>query len=171
MNDATDIHDTKNWPLIEKHIGNIIDGTGKNLSIWDSDQIGGTRAFALFLSTYSEIIQKGFSTPYASWDQTNGNKINIVYLFDDENDTVAGGIAFEYRPVHREGWIILSFTNPLYRGRRINQILHQCFEENIRARGGNKIGSHIHINNESRLRSALRAGMKPEYYKMSKWIT
>lgn len=163
-------HDTENYPMVEKCIGNVTDSLGKVLSVWDSEQIGGTRAFALFLSTYSEIARKGFSTPYAGWDQSNGNKIGVIYLYDDENHAVAGGIAYEYRPVQREGWIILSFTEPSYRGRRINQILHQHFEANIRLRGGNKIGSHVHVNNEARLRSALRAGMKFEYYRMSKWI-
>lgn len=166
----TQSHPTLDYPLIEKNLGEVVDAAGKTLSVWSCDQIGGTRAFSLFLKTYSELSQEGFAGPYAGWDQSNGNKVSVVYLYDSEARQVAGGIAFEYRPVVKEGWIILSFTDTIYRGRRINQLAHQYFEEVVRARGGNKIGSHVHVTNQSRLRSALRAGMRPEYYRMAKYI-
>lgn len=166
----TQSHPTLDYPLIEKNLGEVVDAAGKTLSVWSCDQIGGTRAFSLFLKTYSEMVEKGFSTPYVGWDQSNGNKINIVYLYDNESNKVAGGIAFEYRVVAKEGWSILSFTDTAYRGQGINQLAYQYFEKILLSMGGNKIGSYVHVTNQSQLRSSEKSGMRPEYYRMSKWI-
>lgn len=163
----TVMENTRHW-FVEKHIAEAVDHAGNPLTVWQCEQLGGTRAMPLFLSTYAELMQKGYATQHMSW--IDGNKLQVVYLFDELTQQVAGGIAFEYRAVIREGWIVLSFTDPAYRGRRINQIAHQYFEESIRKLGGNKIASHVHVDNEARLKSAEKSGFKPELYRMAKRI-
>lgn len=153
--------------LRETQIAEDVDTQGNCLTVWKSDQLGGSRAIGLFLRVYSEIIDKNYTMPYISF--TDGNKINVVYLMDDK-EVVAGGIAFEYRQVTREGWIVLSFTNPDFRKRGINQLAHNHFEEIVRNMGGQRIGSNVHVNNTSRLKAAERAGMKPIFHRMSKWL-
>jgi RimJ/RimL family protein N-acetyltransferase len=161
------MENTRHW-FVEKHIAEAVDHTGNSLTVWRCEHLGGTRAMPLFLSTYAELMQKGYASPHMSW--TDGNKLQVVYLFDELAQQVAGGIAFEYRAVNREGWIVLSFTDPAYRGRRINQLAHQYFEEAIQQLGGNKIASHVHVTNEARLKSAEKSGFKPEFYRMTKRI-
>lgn len=154
--------------FVERRVGEEQDSQGNTMTVWESESLGGTRAMGLFMSTYAELIDKGYATPHMSW--MDGNKINVVYLYDEQQQQVAGGIAFDYRPVSREGWILLSFTAPEFRGRRINQIAHRYFENIIRRRGGYKIASHVHVNNQARLRASERVGLKPEFYRMSKRI-
>jgi RimJ/RimL family protein N-acetyltransferase len=161
------MENTKHW-FVEKRIADAVDHAGNSLTVWRSDQLGGTRAMPLFLNTYAELMQKGYATPHMSW--ADGNKLQVVYLFDELAQQVAGGIAFEYRPVSREGWIVLSFTDPAYRGRRINQLAHVHFEKAIQKLGGSKIASHVHVDNAARLKSAEKSGFKPEFYRMTKRI-
>jgi hypothetical protein len=158
---------TGHW-FIERQTGDEIAPNGNKLTVWESEQMGGSRAMPLFMKTYAELMDSGHATTHMSW--IDGNKIHVVYVFDEVTQQVAGGIAFEYRVVAREGWIILSFTDPSYRGQRINQTVNGYFENIIRARGGYKIASHVHVGNTSRLKSAERAGLAPEFYRMAKRI-
>lgn len=141
-----------------------VDAIGTPLEIWYSDTLGGSPAMVLFLKTYVELIERGWATPHL-WN--DANNFNVVYCADS-NGKVLGGITFEFRPMLKQGWIILSFTDPDTRGRRINQIIHTEFEALVKARGGTSISSNVHINNRSRLQSANRVGLVPEYYKTYK---
>lgn len=158
---------TGHW-FVERKIGNTIAPNGNALTVWEGEHLGGSRAMPLFMKIYAELMENGHATTHMSW--MDGNKINFVYVFDEATQQVAGGIAFEYRQISREGWIILSFTDTAYRGQRINQLASSYFENIIRNRGGYKIASHVHVNNTARLKSAERAGLIPEYYRMSKRI-
>jgi GNAT superfamily N-acetyltransferase len=153
--------------LLDIKIQDDQDALKNPIEIWYGDQLGGSRAMPLFLKTYAEIMEKGFAGPYTAWGESN--KFNVVYC-TDSNQNILGGIAFEYRPLLKEGWIVLSFVAPEQRGKRINTLMLNYFEKMIKDRGGNKICSHIHIDNISRLKSAERSGMKPQYYRMLKWI-
>jgi RimJ/RimL family protein N-acetyltransferase len=152
---------------VDRKIADETDANGNRITIWQSDQLASSKAMVLFLRTYAELIEKDFATEYISWSE--GNKFNVVYC-TDESGKVLGGIAYEYRALIREGWIVLSFTNPDYRGGRINSIMHKYFERSIKERGGHKICSHVHLDNEPRLKAAERAGMKPQFYRMHKWL-
>jgi GNAT superfamily N-acetyltransferase len=70
----------------------------------------------------------------------------------------------------KEGWIILSFTAPEYRGKGVNQLMHKYFEQIIKDKGGNKIASHVNVNNVSRIKAAQKVGFVPLYYRMNKFI-
>ena len=78
------------------------------------------------------------------------------------------GICYEYRHPVRMGWIILSFTDPKYRGRGLNGILHTYMEDDIKKLGGNRVCSYVNLNNQKRLRSAEKVGLKPQFYRMQK---
>jgi GNAT superfamily N-acetyltransferase len=154
-------------PLAPVHtvVGKEIDAQGNELTIWFCDIIAQTPALAPFLRSYAELIDQGYASPYVAWGEVN--KLHVVYALNAQEQFV-GGIAFEYRQVAREGWLTLSFTEKEFRGRRINQVLHQYFEEIIRRRGGSRIASFIHKDNASRLKSAERVDFVPQYYRMVK---
>jgi GNAT superfamily N-acetyltransferase len=152
---------------MDKKIIDDVDSQGNTLEIWHTEQLANSRPFSLFLRIYAEIADSGFGSQYVSW--TDANKSNVVYCTNDKG-SVMGGIAFEYRPMMKEGWIILSFTDPKYRGRGINQLMHKHFEQIIKDKGGNKIASHVNVNNVSRIKAAQKVGFVPQYYRMNKFI-
>jgi GNAT superfamily N-acetyltransferase len=154
-------------PLAPVHtvVGKETDAQGNELTIWFCDIIAQTPALAPFLRNYAELIDNKHATAYVAWGEVN--KLHVVYAIDNDNRFV-GGIAFEYRHVSKEGWLTLSFTEKEFRGRRVNQVLHQYFEEIVRKRGGNRIASFVHKDNVSRLKSAQRVDFEPQYYRMTK---
>ena len=153
---------------IDKKICEEKDNNGNNITIWYGDQLANSKAMPLFLKTYAELLEKEFTTLYhIPWNDSN--RFNVVYCTDD-HDNVLGGIAYEYRALIQQGWIILNFTNPDYRGKRINGIVHKYFENAIRERGGHQIACQVNISNQSSLKAIERTGMKPQLYSMHKWI-
>lgn len=151
----------------DRRIDSIVDFQGDPLDIWLAESLNGSICVSLFLKTYAELVDRKLSSTVMSW--ADFHKYQAVYC-TNTNGQVLGGIAFEYRPIMKEGWIILSFTDTESRGRRVNQILHGYFEKIVMSRGGDQIGSHVHINNEARLRSCERVGLKPQFYKMKKYL-
>jgi len=152
-------------PPVHKQVGQEVDAQGNQLTIWFSDIIASTPAMSPFLKQYAELIDKGFAAPFISWGEVN--KHHVVYATNTDG-RVVGGIVFEYRHIAKEGWLLLSFTEHEYRGRRINQVLHQYFEEVVRRRGGQRIASFVHKDNISRIKSAERVDFLPQYYRMVK---
>ena len=156
-----------NNPLVDKKIDDAVDSQNNAIEVWYSEQLAVSRPFSLFLRIYAEIADSGFGSQYVSW--TDSNKSNVVYCTNDKG-SIMGGIAFEFRPMMKEGWIILSFTAPEYRGKGINQLMHKYFEQIIKDKGGNKIASHVNVNNVSRIKAAQKVGFVPLYYRMNKFI-
>jgi len=150
---------------VHKIVGKETDAQGNELTIWFSDIIAQTPALAPFLRNYAELIDRGYTARLFVWGEAN--KLHVVYALNAQGQFV-GGIAFEYRPQSREGWLTLSFTEKEFRGQRVNQVLHQYFEEIVRKRGGSRIASFVHKDNASRLKSAQRVNFEPQYYKMTK---
>lgn len=137
------------------------------IKVWTNTQLAGSRAMPLFLKTYAEIMEKDFGRPFMACDDIN--KLDVVFCTDME-DNVLGGITWTYKELFREGWMILSFTDPDQRGRRINEVCHMYLEKMVKQRGGDKIGSYVNVDNATRLRSIERTGMKPQFYRMAKYI-
>jgi GNAT superfamily N-acetyltransferase len=168
-NYSLDFITPSNGPLVPVHkkVGQETDAQGNVLDIWFSDLIASTPAMAPFLRQYAALIEQGFASPYVAWGEVN--KLHIVYATNSE-DLVVGGIAFEYRPIAKEGWLTLSFTEPEFRGRRINGLLHEYFEEIVARRGGKQIASFVHIDNTSRMKAAERVNFVPQYHRMVKSV-
>lgn len=152
-------------PPVHTVVGKEVDAQGNELTIWFCDIIAQTPALSPFLRNYAELIDQGHATAYVAWGEVN--KLHVVYATDSAKQFV-GGIAFEYRHLSKEGWLTLSFTEKEFRGRRVNQVLHQYFEEIVRRRGGSRIASFVHKDNLSRLKSAQRVNFEPQYYRMTK---
>jgi 5S rRNA maturation endonuclease (ribonuclease M5) len=151
----------------DRKIDTTSDHQGSTIQIWMAESLNGSACVSLFLKTYAELVDRKLSSAVMSWNDFH--KYHAVYCTNLEGQ-VLGGIAFEYRPIVKEGWIILSFTAPESRGRRINQILHRYFEKVVISRGGDQIGSHVHVDNQSRLKACERVGLKPQFYKMKKYL-
>lgn len=134
----------------------------KQVDVWFNDSLIGCPALPLILSTQSEIMKKG----YAPLSISLRNNALVIWIQDQ--DIVMGGICFEYIAERKESWINLSFTDEQFRGQGINQLCHTYFEKISKERGALTIGSVVSTENISRLKSALKVGLKPKFYRMSK---
>lgn len=143
-------------------IGTRNDSRGSLLDLYQSNTLSLCPALSLFLKVYAEILDQGFANPNVAWR----NKSSMVWA--EISGKVVGGICYEYEPETRMGWIVLSFTHPDYRGRGINGILHEFFEAEIKKLGGVRIASLIHVDNTSRIRSAEKVGLLPQFYRTLK---
>jgi RimJ/RimL family protein N-acetyltransferase len=139
-----------------------VDSRGEELVLYASHKMGQCPAMSLFLKTYAEIIDKGFAYPNITW--TNTDRV----IWAQKDSKIVGGISYQYTPDNKMGWIVLSFVDPEQRGRGIYQTMHDVLEKDIIASGGDRISSLVHVDNESRLASAKKVGMVPEFYRMLK---
>lgn len=145
-----------------KFIKKIKDSSGEELTIYWQDNLVNCPALSSFLRVYAELIDKEFTNPFISWN----NKNRIVWA--ENSERVVGGICYEFLQDSKIGWIILSFTDPDFRGRGINGLCHSIMEEDIKNLGGSRISSLVHIDNVSRQRSAEKVGLKPQFLRMNK---
>jgi GNAT superfamily N-acetyltransferase len=143
-------------------IGSQTDSQGRSLDVYHANSLSLCPALSLFLKVYAEILDQGFANPNVAWR----NKSSMVWA--QLGDKVVGGICYEYEPETRMGWIVLSFTDPEYRGSGINGILHEFFEAEVKKIGGARIASLIHVDNASRIRSAEKVGLLPQFYRTLK---
>lgn len=144
-------------------LGTTHDSTGEEVLLFFSETVGSTNVLPLFLRVYAEIVEKGWSNPVISFSNTN----RVVWA-ERPSGVVVGGIAFDYAPTTHLSWIVLSFTAPDERGKGINAICHATFEQVSKKLGARQVCSLVHVNNSSRLRSAEKIGLKPQFYRMQK---
>ena len=122
-----------------------------------------SRAASLMLRLYADLIDSGFAIGVAI-----PNNSHIIWL--EQNNAPIGGICYSIQPELSQAWIIFSFTMPAYRGLGVNQVCHKYLEADMKKRGLAFIGSHVHIDNISRLKSCDKVGLKPNFYRMHKAI-
>ena len=148
---------------IKKKIANTEDKLGNTVELWWSNNIANTPTVPLFLKTYAEIVEKGLANPTFTFE--NDNRVTWVQTPDG---VIMGGICYKYIPEQYLGWIILSFTDPAYRGRGINELCHRVYEGDCRKLGAKQLGSIVATDNAARLRSAEKVGMAPKFFRMQK---
>ena len=148
-----------------KKIKDIIDSDGNALELWSSLHLSHTPCFALFLRTFAELVEKQLITPAINFKNNNR-----VVWFQNNSGRVLGGIAYEFIQETLTGWLVLSFTDPEFRGQGINKLCHDYYEKDCKELGAVQLGSIVNITNQSRIKSAQKVGMVPEYYRMIKKI-
>lgn len=135
---------------------------GETLKIYWQETLNYCPALPLFLKVYAELMEKDFTNNVITFN----NKNRVVWVENDQG--VVGGICYEYLQDSKIGWIVLSFTDPNFRGQGINELCHYIMEEDIKRLGGKKISSLVHVDNISRQKSAKKVGLAPQYFRMNK---
>jgi len=148
-----------------KKIKDTLDKLGNQVELWHSDTLAWSPAFTLFLRVYADTVDQGMALNQIPFK--NGNRITWA---QDDSGNILGGICYEYFSESKTGWIVLSFTAPEYRGRGINELCHEIFENDCKSLGANNLASLVSVNNESRIKSAAKVGMTPKFYRMQKKI-
>lgn len=148
-----------------RKIEDTVDTLGNPIEIWYSDSIQYTPVVATFLRVWAELVDKGWSLATFAFKITN----RVVWA-QDSTGKVLGGIAYDYWPEQKMGWLVLSFTEPDFRGRGLNKLCHKHYEFDCKRAGAVMLGSLVEVNNESRIKSAAKVGMLPKFYRMHKDI-
>ena len=141
-----------------------IDKDGNTIEIYIG-QLSFSPVFSLVLHTYAEIVEKKLAPPQL--DLNNTDKVIWAQRLDG---TILGGICYKFEEDWNSAYIQLSFTAESSRGLGINSMCHPYVERDAKSLGYNRVMSMVHINNEARLKSAEKVGLKPLFYIMHKKI-
>ena len=149
-----------------KLLDTISDKNNNQIDIYSS-KLALSPAFSLILRTYAEIVEKKLAPPHINLDNTDS------VIWAQRNDgTILGGICYKFGD--KEDWnsayIQLSFTADSSRGLGINALCHPYLEQDAKSSGYTRVMSMVHVNNQARLRSAEKVGLKPMFYVMYKQI-
>lgn len=134
-----------------------------NIEIFQSDVIVGTPPLLLMFECYMELLNKNWTTSGVPFKNTS----HVIWI-ENSDKQVMGGICYEYLLDRQEGWIILSFTNPKFRGQGINKLAHEYFERECLSKNMIFIGSIVSTENHQRIQSAKKVGLEPLFYRMIK---
>jgi len=147
----------------KKKLEDTKDKLGNPIEIWQSDTLQYTPTVPTFLKVYAELIEKNYALESFSFKITN----KVVWIQDSAGNVMAG-IAYDFYQDTKVGWIVLSFTEPKYRGRGLNQICHNYFESECKKAGMVYLSSLVSVDNQSRIKSAAKVGLVPKWYRMYK---
>lgn len=137
---------------------------GRIAQIYYSNGFAECRAASLILRTYAELIDKGFNIEYSL---SIFNSAEIIWA-EFDNKPIGGICYFKQTGIITQNWILLSFTDPDWRGLNVNSICHYELEKLSLKNGIHYISSMVHIKNTSRIRSCEKVGMVGDFYRMSK---
>lgn len=138
------------------------------LEIWYDSDFQNSEATLLFMKTHVELMEKNWAPNSLAWcDLVKDSK--IVYCKNSDN-RVVGGIVFYYMKSRREGSILLSFTDPLWRRKGLNKILFSHTEKYMKNKGAKSISGNAHVGNTPRIKASRENGMELCYVKMIKEI-
>jgi GNAT superfamily N-acetyltransferase len=143
------------------------------VQIWQSTTLDWTPVLGLVLRTYAEIVENKFATPTVQpldFGKKRHKQTKVIWA-QLEDGTPIGGIYYRLdKDLSTPAFILLSFTAPEHRGQGVNSLCHTYVEKDCIKLGYTRIASVVHLNNESRLKSTVKVGMKPIFYTMYKKI-
>lgn len=146
-----------------KKITDAKDKLGNSVEVWFSENLQYTPVIPLFLKTWAELVEKNWALPTFAFKTTN----RVVWI-QGTDGVVQAGIAYEYYPDQKSGWLVLSFTDPAYRGRGLNQLCHRYYEADCRRLGAVMLSGLISVDNKSALAAAAKTGRIPKFYRVHK---
>lgn len=138
------------------------------LEVWYDSDFQNSEATLLFMKTHVELMEKNWAPNSLAWcDLVKDSK--IVYCKNSDN-RVVGGIVFYYIKSRREGYILLSFTDPLWRRKGLNKILFSHTEKYMKSKGAKCIAVSVHKENMPRLIASQKNGLEIKYVRLIKDI-
>jgi hypothetical protein len=142
----------------------MLEFNGSETACYHATTLGESSCLPLILRTEAELLEQSLTVRNAVGITST---TQVVWL---ENQTVLGGICFNVVTEFSLAWIILSFTHPEQRGKSVNATVHRYFEKLMVSQGIGEIASHVCANNQARIRSCEKVGMKPTFLRMSKQL-
>jgi ribosomal protein S18 acetylase RimI-like enzyme len=150
--------------MISELLGAETDKTGAVVKISSTPQIGMSPVCAIYLKSYSELIDAGHAYP-----RFNGtNKTKAIYATID--DEIVGFIAYEFIVDWMMVHIVFSRVDPRFRNRGIYKLMFIKLEKMAKALKYTKIYSEVSAHNTGIIAGHESVGMKTMFLKNEKDI-
>ena len=137
-----------------------IDTLEQKIDFFKSDKIFGTPAMPLALRANAELIDQKMALGAAI-----KNKHKIIWA--QIGNITVGGLCYKFQKFNT-AYIVLSFTDPKYRGLGINLLCRQHFENECKNNNIEFIMTSVHIDNKASFDNNLKVGLKPVFTTMMK---
>lgn len=144
-------------------LGNEIDKSNNELSVYHLDKIGMSPVYVVFLKHMVDLIESGNAYPMTTWN----DNCSAVYCTSD--NVVIGMIVYEIKNKNVV-WIVIGAVEKEHRSRGIYKILYKHLEKIGKQLGCDIISSYVHVNNQNRLDMTASLGMTPVFYYADKKI-
>jgi GNAT superfamily N-acetyltransferase len=139
-----------------------LDKLNEKIDVFTSDTILGTPALALALRASAELLDNKMALGFPI-------KLKHKVIWVQVGTKAIGGLCYKFGKFD-EARIILSFTDPEYRGLGIHMICKKHFEDICKNSGITTIYTDVHIDNTVALENNKKAGMIPKLVVMAKKI-
>ena len=139
-----------------------LDKLEEKVDFYKSESLFGSPALALALRCQADLIDKRMS-----FDTGIDNTNRIVWA--QVGSKAVGGMCYKFKEFAC-GHIVLSFTDPEYRGLGINRLCRKYFETDCLENYITHVTAEIHINNYIAYNNSEKGGMKPVFTKMMKQL-
>jgi predicted GNAT family acetyltransferase len=139
-----------------------LDKIGKTVDFYKSPSLFGSPALALALRSQAELVENKMA-----FDTQLENSNRIVWAQIDSN--VVGGLCYKFKEFGC-GFIVLSFTDPAYRGLGINLLCKQHFENDCIANHMTHVRTTVHVNNHVAFNNNKKMGLNPVFTTLIKQL-
>jgi len=147
-----------------KLLDTLHDINGVEIQIY-SGVVGYSPAFSSLLRAYADLVDSKLAPVHFDFDNED-----FMLWVQYTDGTILGGMCFN---VHKDWNLInlkMGWTEKEYRSMGINTLCHKWLAEETKNRNLKGITSVVHINNETRLRSAAKVDLHPMFYIMYKKV-
>jgi len=148
-----------------KRIRETTDKLGGPLVLLRSDALDFTPAFLPLWKGWIEVYEKGWAIHRLHF----GNNTPVVWAERPDGKFV-GAINYRWIPEDKAVWILMTVTEEDERQKGINNLLLNEVERLAKLLGATNIGSTIHVDNTTAIRSAEKTGRKILFYRTHKEI-
>lgn len=153
-------------PICEKKDSITLDNI--ELEIWYDSDFKNSKTTLLFLKTFVELMEKGWTPLSLDWCSAV-DKCKVFYCETKEKQVISAIVCF-YTENNRQGWVLLSFTDPLWRKKGLNKILFSYVERYMKSKGAKSIAVSVHKENMPRLIASQKNGLEMKYVRLIKDI-
>lgn len=145
-----------------------VDSTGKKYKVFSSDHAcAHDPVMSLYFKNFAYLLDRGWaiSTVYAVKQE-----YKAIWLEDDTGKCV-GGVVWEWLSSIKQSFIILSFVDDAYRGKRLFNVIERALEDETIRLGGTNVAGNVHVDNISRLKAGERTGWTTQFRRLYKDLT
>jgi hypothetical protein len=139
-----------------------LDGFEQKIDFFKSDSIFATPALPLALRANAELIEQKMAIGAAIKDR---HKIIWAQL----GTVTIGGLCYKFKKFNT-ACIVLSFTDPEYRGLGVNLLCRQHFENECQHNNIKFIKTRVHVDNKPSIDNNIKMGLKPVLITMMKHL-
>jgi hypothetical protein len=139
-----------------------LDKLEETIDFYKSESLFGSPALSLVLRCQAELIDTNMS-----FDIAVENTDRIIWA--QIGSKVVGGIAYKFKEFAC-GQIVLSFTDPEFRGMGINLLCRKHFENDCINNHMTHISTTVHIHNYTSYNNNVKMGLTPMFTTLIKQL-